>query len=126
MSNDAAMSIKHIENLIADDRIAYSINAAVAVCGGALSRTMLYRAAQLGDIKMRKIEKRSFIMRDELIAYLKSRPTAENNSARVNLSAAAPDLLAALIELSQWAEQQEMPEGTFEIVRLAIAKAEGK
>jgi len=39
------------------------------------------------------------------------------------LLAAAPDLLAALIELQQWAEYNGIPEGTGEIALAAIARA---
>lgn len=45
------------------------------------------------------------------------------------LIAAAPDLLAALIELDAWALNEsgaEYPTGTFEIVRAALAKAKGQ
>jgi len=39
------------------------------------------------------------------------------------LMAAAPELLAALIELQQWAEYNGIPEGTGEIALAAIARA---
>ena len=45
--------------------------------------------------------------------------------ANARLIAAAPDLLAALIELQQMVEAGENNEGTHEIVRNAIAKAKG-
>lgn len=41
---------------------------------------------------------------------------------------AAPDLLAALIELNQWVIDNSgvaMPQGTFEVVQAAIQKAKG-
>ena len=41
------------------------------------------------------------------------------------LMAAAPELLAALIELQQWAEYNGIPEGTGEIALAAIARATG-
>jgi hypothetical protein len=50
--------------------------------------------------------------------------TAEANA---RLIAAAPDLLAALVELDAWAMNEsgaDYPNGTFEVVRAAIAKAE--
>jgi hypothetical protein len=49
--------------------------------------------------------------------------------ANAKLIAAAPDLLAALIELDAWAihgSGTEYPQGTFEAVRAAIAKAIGE
>jgi hypothetical protein len=49
--------------------------------------------------------------------------------ANARLIAAAPDLLAALIELDAWAihgSGTEYPQGTFEAVRAAIAKAIGE
>lgn len=49
-------------------------------------------------------------------------------AANARLIAAAPDLLAALIELDAWAiygSGTEYPQGTFEIVREAITKAIG-
>ena len=48
--------------------------------------------------------------------------------ANARLIAAAPDLLAALIELDAWAiygSGTEYPQGTFEAVREAITKAIG-
>jgi hypothetical protein len=45
--------------------------------------------------------------------------------ANAQLISAAPDLLAALIELQQMVEAGESNEGTYEIVRNAIAKARG-
>jgi len=45
--------------------------------------------------------------------------------ANAQLIAAAPDLLAALIELQQMVEAGENNEGTHEIVRNAINKAKG-
>ena len=45
--------------------------------------------------------------------------------ANARLIAAAPDLLAALIELQQMVEAGENNEGTHEIVREAITKAIG-
>lgn len=48
--------------------------------------------------------------------------------AAAQLIAAAPDLLAALIELDDWAMNESgaaYPEGTFEVVREAITKAIG-
>ena len=50
-----------------------------------------------------------------------------NRQAKM-LRDAAPDLLAALIELDAWAMHESgaaYPEGTFEIVREAITKAIG-
>ena len=50
-------------------------------------------------------------------------------AANARLIAAAPDLLAALIELDAWAihgSGTEYPQGTFEAVRAAIAKAIGE
>lgn len=50
--------------------------------------------------------------------------TAEANA---RLITAAPDLLAALVELDAWAMNEsgaDYPNGTFEVVRAAIAKAE--
>jgi hypothetical protein len=49
--------------------------------------------------------------------------------ANARLIAAAPDLLAALIELDAWAihgSGTEYPQGTFEAVRAAISKAIGE
>ena len=43
--------------------------------------------------------------------------------ANARLIAAAPELLAALIELQQWAEYNGIPEGTGEIALAAIARA---
>ena len=48
--------------------------------------------------------------------------------ANARLIAAAPDLLAALVELDDWAMNESgaaYPEGTFEVVREAITKAIG-
>ena len=48
--------------------------------------------------------------------------------AIARLIAAAPDLLAALVELDDWALNESgaaYPEGTFEVVREAITKAIG-
>ena len=50
------------------------------------------------------------------------------NRRRRKLRDAAPDLLAALIELDDWAMNEsgtEYPQGTFEAVREAITKAIG-
>ncbi len=50
------------------------------------------------------------------------------NLALRRLRDAAPDLLAALIELDDWAMNESgaaYPEGTFEVVREAITKAIG-
>ena len=50
------------------------------------------------------------------------------NRRRRKLRDAAPDLLAALIELDDWAMNESgaaYPEGTFEAVREAITKAIG-
>jgi type VI protein secretion system component VasF len=49
----------------------------------------------------------------------------ERNRARKILRDAAPDLLAALIELQQMVEAGENNDGTHEVVREAIAKARG-
>ena len=53
---------------------------------------------------------------------------AETLEREAALVAAAPDLLAALIELDDWAMNESgaaYPEGTFEVVREAITKAIG-
>jgi erythromycin esterase-like protein len=50
---------------------------------------------------------------------------AETLESEAALVAAAPDLLAALIELQQMVEAGENNEGTHEIVREAITKATG-
>lgn len=50
----------------------------------------------------------------------------DHKLANANLMAAAPDLLAALIELQQMVEVGESNAGTHEVVREAIAKAYGK
>ena len=50
---------------------------------------------------------------------------AETLEREAALVAAAPDLLAALIELQQMVEAGENNEGTHEIVREAITKAKG-
>jgi len=50
------------------------------------------------------------------------------NLALRRLRDAAPDLLAALVELDDWAMNESgaaYPEGTFEVVREAITKAIG-
>jgi hypothetical protein len=52
-----------------------------------------------------------------------------DHEANARLIAAAPDLLAALIELDAWAINESgaaYPEGTFEFVRATIAKAKGE
>ena len=49
----------------------------------------------------------------------------ERNRRAKMLRDAAPDLLAALIELQQMVEAGENNEGTHEVVREAIAKATG-
>ena len=52
-----------------------------------------------------------------------------DHEANARLIVAAPDLLAALIELDAWAihgSGTEYPQGTFEAVRAAIAKAIGE
>ena len=52
----------------------------------------------------------------------------ERNRHRRKLRDAAPDLLAALVELDAWAiygSGTEYPQGTFEAVREAITKAIG-
>lgn len=52
----------------------------------------------------------------------------ERNRSIKRLRDAAPDLLAALVELDDWAMNESgaaYPEGTFEIVREAITKAIG-
>jgi acyl-CoA reductase-like NAD-dependent aldehyde dehydrogenase len=52
----------------------------------------------------------------------------DRNRRRRKLRDAAPDLLAALIELDAWAMNESgatYPEGTFEAVREAITKAIG-
>ena len=51
-----------------------------------------------------------------------------DHEANARLIAAAPDMLAALIELDAWAiygSGTEYPQGTFEAVRAAITKAIG-
>jgi hypothetical protein len=48
------------------------------------------------------------------------------DDANATLIAAAPDLLAALVELDAWAMNEsgaDYPNGTFEIVRAALRKA---
>jgi hypothetical protein len=50
----------------------------------------------------------------------------ERNRHAKMLRDAAPDLLAALIELQQMVEAGENNEGTHEVVREAIAKATGQ
>jgi hypothetical protein len=51
---------------------------------------------------------------------------AQDRKRRITkLRDAAPDLLAALIELQQMVEAGENNEGTHEVVREAIAKARG-
>ena len=49
----------------------------------------------------------------------------ERNRRAKMVRDAAPDLLAALIELQQMVEAGESNEGTHEVVREAIAKATG-
>jgi hypothetical protein len=50
----------------------------------------------------------------------------ERNRRAKMVRDAAPDLLAALIELQQMVEAGENNEGTHEVVREAIAKATGQ
>jgi hypothetical protein len=54
----------------------------------------------------------------------RGRDLLAQRAADAALIAAAPDMLEALLEVSQWAEMQKgYPQGTFEVVRAAIAKA---
>jgi len=62
--------------------------------------------------------------RGHMIAIVHNPAANSVEGARIAaLLAAAPDLLAALIELQQWAEYNGIPEGTGEIALAAIARA---
>lgn len=53
-------------------------------------------------------------------------PDGGLQEANARLIAAAPELLEALIEVEQMIQAGEMNEGTMEVVRNAIAKANGE
>lgn len=53
-------------------------------------------------------------------------PHMEEPLANARLMAAAPELLTALIEVEQMIQANEINEGTMQVVRGAIAKAENK
>jgi len=64
--------------------------------------------------------------RGHMVAIVHNPAANRIEGARIAaLMAAAPDLLAALIELQQWAEYNGIPEGTGEIALAAIARAQG-
>jgi excisionase family DNA binding protein len=56
--------------------ICFSIKDAIAASGGAISRSTLYRAAAAGELPIRKLGRRSFILADDLKHFLESRPVA--------------------------------------------------
>ena len=72
-----------------------------------------------------------YTLSDALAWYRKSVAKARDSTEALAfraLIAAAPELLAALIELDQWAQAQqgsEYPQGTFSTVQEAINKAMG-
>ena len=68
----------------------------------------------------------NFETTSQRLAYIDYEAIAqERNRRRKMMHDAAPDLLAALIELQQMVEAGENNEGTHEIVREAINKAKG-
>jgi hypothetical protein len=81
-----------------------------------------------GCISMQNLD---IVRGDNRIAMLDCENEALSDTdilTNARLIAAAPDLLAALIELDAWAiygSGTEYPQGTFEAVRAAISKAIG-
>lgn len=61
--------------------LAFSISEAVKATGGALSRTALYKAAQRGEIPIKKYGKRSCVLFADLKRFLESLPSAEKSKA---------------------------------------------
>jgi excisionase family DNA binding protein len=56
------------------ERLAYTVKEAAKVCG--ISRQMLYRIERDGKITFKKVGRRTFILRDELVRFLESSPDA--------------------------------------------------
>lgn len=54
------------------ERLAYSIREAAKVCG--ISRQVLYRHSREGKIEFKKVGKRTFVTRDELLRFLEESP----------------------------------------------------
>ena len=61
------------------EKLAYSIREVVEAGGG--SRTVVYEAINTGTLKAKKRGKRTIILADDLIAYLKSLPDYPNRAA---------------------------------------------
>lgn len=60
------------------DAIAYSIPAAVAATGNAVSRTRMFALIKAGEIDARRVGRRTVIMADSLRAYLDRAPPARS------------------------------------------------
>lgn len=55
--------------------VGFSVEGAVAASG--IGRTLIFRAIQRGDLKARKLGRRTIILRDDLAEFLKSLPIKE-------------------------------------------------
>jgi excisionase family DNA binding protein len=56
------------------DRLAYGLSEACQLLG--LGRTTLYAAIKSGELKARKVRRRTLILHDDLIAFLKALPAS--------------------------------------------------
>lgn len=84
-----------------------------------------YNIRMLGHLIGVKDEAKHICTVNNLPPHVLANRDPSTAEANARLIAAAPDLLAALIELQQMVEAGESNEGTHEVVRAAIAKAGG-
>lgn len=61
--------------------LAFSINAAVEAANGAAPRTAIYAAVKRQELTLHKRGKRSFLMADEFLAWLRGHPTTQARTA---------------------------------------------
>ena len=65
-------------NTTPSDTLAYSITAAVAATGNAVSRTRLFALIKAGEIDARRVGRRTVVIADSLRAYLDRAPPARS------------------------------------------------